>query len=109
VTQLTVLMLLAFGSLVTLLLALWLTLTVRDRVRRAQDATERVEVPPRPRADLTNDTVRGARAPRKHPPADAGVAGAGRDASVRVRPRPEGRPGEDPFDRFLERGRRDDF
>jgi hypothetical protein len=100
-------MLLVFGSSLILLLALWLTLTARERVRRARAAAERVEVRPQPRADLTNDEVRGARAPRKHPPADA--AAAGRDASVRVRPRPELRPGEDPFERFLERGRRDDF
>lgn len=103
------LVLLAFGSLLTLLLALWLTLTVGERVRRAEAAGELEEARPRPRPDLTNDAVRGARAPRKHPPADAGVIGPGRDASVRVRPRPELGPGEDPFDRFLERGRRDDF
>jgi hypothetical protein len=103
------LMLLAFGSLLTLLLALWLTLTVRERIRRAEAASERDEPRPRPRPNLTNDAVRGARAPRKHPPADAGVAPPGGDASVRVRPRPELRPDEDPFDRFLERGRRDDF
>jgi hypothetical protein len=103
------LMLLAFGSLLTLLLALWLTLTVRERVRRAEAAGEREDARPRPRPDLTNDAVRGARAPRKHPPADAGVGALRGDASVRVRPRPELRPDEDPFDRFLERGRPDDF
>ena len=103
------LMLLAFGSLLTLLLALWLTLTVRERIRRAEAADERDEPRPRPRPDLTNDAVRGARAPRKHPPADAGVVAPRGDGSVRVRPRPELRPDEDPFDRFLERGRPDDF
>lgn len=103
------LMLLAFGSLLTLVLALWLTLTVGERVLRAQAATERDASRPRARPDLTNDAVRGARAPRKHPPADAGVAASRADASVRVRPRPELRPDEDPFDRFLERGRPDEF
>jgi len=103
------LMLLAFGSLLALLLALWLTLTVGERVRRAQATSDHDASRPRPRPDLTNDAVRGARAPRTHPPADAAVRAPGADASVRVRPRPELRPDEDPFDRFLERGRPDDF
>ncbi len=104
------LIVLAFMSVLTLLFATWLTLTVRQRAARSEAWPEPDPVRPRPtaaaRRELSNDAVRGARAPRKHPPADSGVVAPSAEGSVRVRPR--ARDGEDPFERFLEPGRRRD-
>lgn len=109
---LTSLILLSFGTVLLLLLAAWLTLTAGERATRAERAAQRtVEPLPRPtrtRPDLSNDAVRGARAPRKRAPVDPGPAAPVTEGGVRVRPRADG-AGEDAFERFLEPGRRDDF
>lgn len=111
-SALTSLILLSFGTLLLALLALWLTLTVGERAKRVERALERtVEPGPRPtrtRPDVSNDAVRGARAPRKRAPVDPGPAAPVAEGGVRIRPRSDS-AGEDAFERFLEPGRRDDF
>lgn len=109
-SALTLAIVLAFAAVLVAVLAAWTTLTLPTRIaaarRRAEEAAER----PQPRRDLSNDAVRGNRAPRKRPPLDTIAPTAPDAAATRVRPRPERRDGEDPFDRFLERGRtRDEF
>ena len=106
--SLTLLIALAFGAVLLLALAAWLTITVPTRAADlAQRAEARGARDPR-RSDVSNDVVRGAKAPRKSPPLDAVAPQSGED--VVVRPRPAAKPGGDPFDRFLERGRkRDEF
>lgn len=109
---LTSLILLSFGTLLLVLLAVWLTLTVNERAARAERAAQRTlepaARPTRTRPDLSNDAVRGARAPRKRAPIDPGPAAPAPEGGVRIRPRADG-AGEDAFERFLEPGRRDDF
>lgn len=116
-SPLTNLIVLMFLLLIAVAAVAWWTLTAGDRAMREQQGREeresREERPARPpRTARSNDAVRGARAPRKHAPADAGsatppVAPPG-ESGVTVRPRK--RSGEDPFERFLdpERRNRDD-
>lgn len=109
---LTWLILLSFGTVLLLLLAVWLTLTAGERATRAERTAQRNadpdRRPTRTRPDLSNDAVRGARAPRKRAPVDPGPTAPLPEGGVRVRPRADG-AGEDAFERFLEPGRRDDF
>ncbi|MDZ7708231.1 MAG: hypothetical protein U5J97_10160 [Trueperaceae bacterium] len=113
-SSLTALIALSFATLIATLLAVWLTLTAGERtVRAAQVAQERPERKRfgagrrSRRAELDNDAVRGARAPRKNAPVDAAPLPKA-DGDVRVVPRK--RSGEDAFDRFLDPSvRRDDF
>jgi hypothetical protein len=109
-SALTLAIVLAFAAILVAMLAAWATLTLPTRIAAARRRAEEAAARPQPRTDLSNDAVRGDRAPRKRPPLDA-IAPTGPDeAAVRVRPRSERRSGEDPFDRFLERGRkRDEF
>lgn len=109
---LTSLILLSFGTVLLVLLAAWLTLTASERATRGERTAQRTAEPaPRPtrtRPDVSNDAVRGARAPRKRAPVDPGPTAPVAEGGVRIRPRPDG-AGEDAFERFLEPGRRDDF
>lgn len=105
-SSLTGLIVLLFLLLIATATVTWLTLTARERIERAG---RRPAAPPRAkRATTSNDAVRGAKAPRKHAPADSGAVVPPGEAGVRVRPRRTG--GDDPFERFLDpdRRRRDD-
>jgi hypothetical protein len=106
-SALTLAIVLAFAGVLVAVLAAWATLTLPTRIASARRRANEAAARPRPRRDLDNDAVRGNRAPRKRPPLDA-IAPTAPDAAARVRPRPERRDGEDPFERFLERGRRRD-
>lgn len=93
----------------------WWTITAPERAVRAKEVREdRGSRPPRgERPDLSNDTVRGARAGRKNASADSGTVAATDEVGAGVRPRERTRErssGDDPFDRFLdpERRHRDD-
>jgi hypothetical protein len=103
---LTLAIVLAFAAVLVAVLAAWATLTLPTRIAAARRRAEEEAGRPQPRRDVSNDAVRGNRAPRKRPPLDA-IAPADGDA-VRVRKRPERRGDEDPFERFLDRGRRRD-
>lgn len=87
----------------------WWTLTAPERMARDQEAREaRHARPPRKeRVDLSNDTVRGARAPRKNARVEPGTPRTPGNGGVTVHPRK--RSQDDPFERFLDpEGRRDD-
>lgn len=105
-SPLTSLITVLFLLLIAVATVSWLTLTARERAARAQAARE-ARPEHEARRDVSNDAVRGAKAPRKHAPVDSGLVPPG-EAGVRVRPRRVG--SEDPFERFLdpERRRRND-
>jgi len=93
------LILLAFGSLVATCFAVWLLVTFHSRAELAERLAEARSEPSAHRLSLSNDVVRGARAPRKHPPVD--------QPSVDRAPLPKAndapaRPAGDPFERFLD-------
>lgn len=112
---------LAFGLLIGLLMLTWLTLTARERARRI-DQSRPPERPTRARSDVSNDVVRGAHAshwgqdappsaPDRLAPREASRAErAARERAGAARVRNAGeesaRRGEDPFERFLDAGRR---
>lgn len=97
---------LMFLLLIATAAVLWWTITAPERAMRVQDEREvRHARPPRRERDVSNDTVRGARAPRTKAP-DPGAVVAPRDGTVNVRPRQ--RSGDDPFERFLDPERRRD-
>ncbi|MDZ7801225.1 MAG: hypothetical protein U5K81_10605 [Trueperaceae bacterium] len=120
-SSLVTLIALAFGLLIGLLMLTWLTLTARERARRI-DQSRPPERPTRTRPDVSNDVVRGAHASHERqdlPPAApdrlapreesrAERATRERAGSVQVRDAGEERAqrGEDPFERFLDAGRR---
>lgn len=120
---LTLLIVLSFVAVLAALLALWFTVTLPTRaaaMRRRSEA--RPEPEPRP-SDLSNDTVRGAKAPRKSLPIDVTAelnarrrdTDRGRAGSTNEKQDPpeapaRKRPDGDPFARFLDRDRkRDEF
>lgn len=87
----------------------WWTITAPERIVRAEREREaRHARPPRKeRVDLSNDTVRGARASRKNAPTEPSRPPTPGDGGVTVRPRK--RSADDPFERFLDpENRRDD-
>lgn len=128
---LTLLIVLAFAAVLAALLALWFTVTLPTRVERMRNREASRPERASTVADLSNDAVRGAKAPRKSMPVDATA-----EAKVRVRREDRDRsrsaddampvtptktagttptekadrPGGDPFEKFLDRGRgRDEF
>lgn len=115
VTPVVALILLSFAVLLGLALTAWAALTLRDGAGANAPAPE----PRAPREDrrgsqLSNDVVRGARAPRKHPPADVELPlrRAPREPAAPAKPplRQRASSDEDPFERFLrERSRSDDL
>lgn len=126
--ELTLLIVLSFMAVLAALLALWFTVTLPTRaaaMRRRSEA--RPEPEPRP-SDLSNDTVRGAKAPRKSLPIDvtaelnarrrdtegARAGSTNKGSTNKEQDPPEAparkRPDGDPFARFLDRDRkRDEF
>lgn len=122
-SELTLLIVLAFMAVLAALLALWFTVTLPTRaaaMRRQDEA--RPEPDPRP-SDLSNDAVRGAKAPRKSMPIDAAAdlkvrrqetersrVGSTQEEPAAPAAPARKRPDGDPFDRFLDRDRsRDEF
>ena len=109
-SPLTNLIILSFLTLIAAAAVVWLMLTAGERIARARDAEEAAPSSSRrSRADVDNDAVRGAKAPRKHAPADAGyLAPPGEATGVRVQRRRS--RDDDPFERFLDpdRARKDD-
>lgn len=108
---LTLLIGLAFAAVLLLALAAWLTLTAPTRAA-AMARRDETRVMRDPRlSEVSNDVVRGAKAPRKSAPLDAVAPRTPADVTVRPRTRPKPRSTDgDPFERFLERGRkRDEF
>lgn len=122
-SALTLLIGLAFLAGLAVFLAIWLTLTLPTRAAAMREREATRPAGPARRSDVSNDAVRGAKAPRKSMPLDMtqrrtrketprapaiGSATRIEPRSIGTDPKPPARPEGDPFDRFLERGRNKD-
>ncbi len=86
---LALLVLVAFGLVIVLILAVWLTLLAFRTPPEPEPEPEASRRTPRP--DVSNDAVRGAKAPRKHAPVDVIAAPSEHARSEPARPERSGR------------------